>query len=100
MNEPIFPKAANQRCHRLAGASAALAVNVVLLTSLAGLFHASSRMPWLAATEANAQLLSRCDKVRGAAPHQHCVEEVVTAVASRRGAIRVAEQGSADAAPR
>lgn len=47
-------------------------------------------MPWLAPTEANAQLLARCDRIAATAARQQCVEAVIAALQARGAEPRLA----------
>ena len=71
---------------------ASVAVNAVLSLGLMVVFHSSSRLPWLAPTEANLALLARCNQGLGTSARRACVEQVVASVQARDASVRVAER--------
>ena len=79
---------------------ASVAVNAVLSLGLMVVFHSSSRLPWLAPTEANLALLARCNQGLGSGARRACVEQVLASVQARDTAVRVAERGKESNADR
>ena len=71
---------------------ASVAVNAVLSMGLMVIFHSSSRLPWLAPTEANLALLARCNQGLGSGERRACVEQVIAAVQARDAAVQVAQR--------
>ena len=71
---------------------ASVAVNAVLSMGLMVIFHSSSRLPWLAPTEANLALLARCNQGLGSGERRACVEQVIVAVQARDAAVQVAQR--------
>ena len=79
---------------------ASIAVNAVLSMGLMVVFHSSSRLPWLAPTEANLALMARCNQGQGSRDRRACVEQVVASVQARDGAVQVAERTKASSVDR
>lgn len=71
---------------------ASVTVNAVLSAALLAMFDSSASLPWLAPTEANQALISRCAPVKGSAEHRACVTRVVAAVRARDASVQVATQ--------
>lgn len=71
---------------------ASVAVNAVLSMGLMVVFHASSRLPWLAPTEANLALMARCNQGLGSRDRRNCVEQVIASVQARDSLVQVAER--------
>ena len=71
---------------------ASVAVNAVLSMGLMVIFHSSSRLPWLAPTEANLALLARCNQGLSSGERRACVEQVIAAVQARDAAVQVAQR--------
>ncbi len=71
---------------------ASVAVNAVLSMGLMVVFHSSSRLPWLAPTEANLALMARCNQGQGSRDRRACVEQVVASVQARDASVRVADR--------
>ena len=69
---------------------ASVAVNAVLSMGLMVIFHSSSRLPWLAPTEANLALLARCNQGLGSSARRACVEQVIASVQARDTEVQVA----------
>ena len=92
-------KETNARQRQVIVAGAALAINVLLLAAIAGLFHSASRMPWLAPGEDNAALLARCQRIQSTSARHTCVESVVAAVQQRSQGQRLAAVRDGQAGP-
>ena len=71
---------------------ASVAVNAVLSMGLMVIFHSSSRLPWLAPTEANLVMLAPCNQGLGSSARRACVEQVIATVHARDTAVQVAER--------
>jgi hypothetical protein len=92
-------KETNARQRQVIVAGAALAINVLLLAAVAGLFHSASRMPWLTPGEDNAALLARCQRIQGTSARHTCVESVVAAVQQHSAGQRLAAATGRPAGP-
>ena len=88
-NEPRLRQRLSRRALALVGA---VAVNAALSAGLLTLFHGSSSLHWLPATEGNLALLARCDKAAGTARRRACVEQVVAAVRAGTSSVQMAKQ--------
>ncbi len=75
---------------RAATLAASAAITSVIAAALLGVFHSSSKMPWLTPTSSNAVLLSSCDKATSTVSRRACVEQIVARVQSRDGSVRLA----------
>jgi hypothetical protein len=82
----------DRRLH-VASAVAALAVTVVLMASLLGLFHQAAPPNWVSASPELMVLVERCDELPPRAGRERCMQQVVALIVEReKRAVELAQR--------